>query len=149
MENGSCDTIINTFENFDQSKINILGTYSGGCGNAYLAKKRILEETKSLLNKDYFIDSANINVFLVDLKTKNEQYLNNLYLENTIFRHNEFNIFMFYKNKKFLIGSSYASNKDAYYEYLQGALGVSKSEFYNNFITKIYSIIEDIDKKIK
>lgn len=147
-----CTTIENeseSLDSFDQSKINIVGTYSGGCGFAYMTKKKHLEEIKKYLTKNYFINKDKIKVSLVDLKNKPSEYLEQFQIPNSPFNPYEFNIYLFYKNKKRFLGTSFHADKEHYYGVLQGEIGLNKTEFYNTFTAKIHNVVDEIEKEIK
>lgn len=131
-------------EELKQNKINIIGTYSGFCGFAAMKKKKIIEEIKRQLINNYFIDQNKIEVKTINVLSLSSQ--EKFKIKDLNINFTEFNIFIFYKNKKFLVGTSFRDLKEYYYEFLGGIIGADSKSFYDNFTQKINKIIEEIDK---
>lgn len=134
--NGNLEELIN------QNKINIIGTYFGGCGYSVVTKRKILEEIKNTLIQNYFMDESKLNIKTVDLKASMHESFS---IPDLNFDKNEFNIFLFYKNKIILIGTSSINYNENYYDYLGGVIGTDKKAFLNNICQKIQKIIEQIE----
>lgn len=134
----------NNNENFDQEKYNIIGTYSIGSGFSVLAKKKIIDEIRKKLIDNYFYDGNDINNKLINLKIKGN--LDFYKIENLNINTNEFNVYLIFKNKKILMGTSSHELKDFYYEYLAGEIGADKKNFFEKFVKKIDDEIKKIEK---
>jgi len=140
------DIVENSKEYLNQNKIYIIGTYYGGCGYSKMKKRKIVEEIKKNLIRDYFYPENNIVTSTVNLKGKESDQ--KFKIDGLKINYTEFNIFVFYKNKKYLVGTSYRELKEYFYEFLAGTIGSKKKSLNPNFIQKINKIIKEIDKSV-
>lgn len=126
---------------YDQNKINLIGTFYGGCGSSIMAKKNILKEIKRKLIETYSYNDSDIEINLANLKSENT---NQFDIENLNINFVEFNIYLFYKNKKLFLGTSSQELKDYYYDGLAGGFGYDKKAFMEDFCKKIDEEIKKI-----
>ncbi len=122
------------------TSIKLIGTFHGGCGFSMMTKKNILIDIKKKLVEVYSYNENDIEINLVNLKGKEtiEYEINNLDIDFYAF-----NIYLFFNNKKILIGTSKEELKEYYFKYLYGSLGQDKNEFLENIAKRIY---EEINK---
>ena len=138
---------INSNEIFNSTKINLVGTFNGGCGFSVIAKKKIMDEIKNNLVKIQKFNENEIEVKLVNFKVKSN-HIEQFEIPNKKINFSEFNVFLFYKHQKILIGTSDYENKKVYFEYLKTTLGVSKNDFYENITAKISKKKDELDRNI-
>ena len=132
----------------DLKKLKLIGTYSGGCGHGAMAKKTLLLGVKKILMKEMFIDEDNIEIKMVDLKS-DEDAIKQYNIQNLPINLFEFNIFLFYKNKTYLISTSDYANKEYYSELLAGGIGLNRMKNYKIISEKIVKIINKTDSVIQ
>jgi hypothetical protein len=132
-------------EELNLNKITIIGTYSGGCGYGAMIKRKILEDIKKDLIEKY---AFNENQIIAKAKNiKESANLDNYSIPGLEINFDEFNIFLFYKSDRTLIGTSSRNLSDFFFDYLAGIIGASKSSFMEKVSKKISDRVQEIDNQ--
>lgn len=131
-------------EQINPSKITILGTYAGGCGYGAMIKRKIIEEIKKDL-----IEKFNFTENQIIAKTRNikgtTSSMDKYSIPGLDINFNEFNIFLFYKGERILLGTSARHLSDYYNDYLAGVIGASKATYIDSVTKKISERVKEID----
>jgi hypothetical protein len=119
------------------SEIIIQGTYNGGCGFAYMKKKKSLDELKLYLTNSFKIPSENIKILMLNYKpADNNKKDVPIYIDKKPFNKSEFNLFVISGNVRELVGTSDQSN-ELHYSYLQFGLPAEKDKFHKSISERI------------
>ena len=130
-------------EQINPSKITIIGTYAGGCGYGAMVKRKIIEEIKKAL-----IEKFNFSENQIVAKAKNikgTSSMDKYSIPGLDINFDEFNIFLFYKSERILLGTSARHLSDYYNDYLAGVIGASKAAFIDSVSKKISERVKEID----
>jgi len=125
------------------AEIIIQGTFNGGCGFAFMKKKKSLDELKLFLASSLKIPSENIKILMLNYKpADNNKKDIPIYIDKKPFNKSEFNLFVISGNVRELVGTS-DPNNELHYSYLQFGLPAEKEKFHKSISERILNFYKN------